>query len=114
MSVSIFAPVASATVKPKPPGIGSTIKVAAIPGASGAYSVTVLQVYSNYIYDRAPYRLTENGQSLQRLKHHIRSLLAWMHRSVMGEPPGAPKSRGVGRDNGSVGLAAGDAYRALW
>ena len=45
MSVSIFAPVASATVKPKPPGIGSTIKVAAIPGASGAYSVTVLQVY---------------------------------------------------------------------
>jgi len=68
MSVSIFAPVASATVKPKPPGIGSTIKVAAIPGASGAYSVTVLQVYSNYIYDRAPYRLTENGQIFAKVE----------------------------------------------
>jgi hypothetical protein len=37
-----------------------------------------------------------------------------MHRSVMAEPPGAPKSRGIGPDDGLVGLAAGDAYRALW
>jgi hypothetical protein len=54
-------------------------------------------------------RTKKAGQQLWRAEE-----LAWMHRSVMAEPPGAPKSRGIGPDDGLVGLAAGDAYRALW
>ena len=50
--VTVLVPAATANPQPIRPGVGSTINIPATPGAYGAYSMTLLQVFGQYRWNK--------------------------------------------------------------
>jgi hypothetical protein len=115
VAVVVAAATGTAGPQPEPPGVGSTIAIPSMPGAYGAFSMTLLQVFGQYRWNKPgnsgshPYfvriRISDTGTSTfggeaeeALLDAHILLLgheypayaPAMVLHDTLGLPPGCP------------------------